>query len=172
MPAAGLPVASITTSTAVAAHASSPLVDEARPADARLVPADGAAGAARPLRVEIGDHRHLKARDGRHLGEEHRAELAGADQRGADRPAGFAAGREERCQVHGKDRPARIHGVLQKKINSRAAASDDMAVTGSQACGAAKRGVGNLERSLSVSVKVASRDSRPRSSKPRLPGAD
>ena len=116
-----------------------PALGEACSADASLFPTDGPARAARMLRVEICDDRHFKGRDSWHLGEEHRAELSSADQRCADWQAGFLAGREEMCQVHGKDRPVRIHGVLQKKkINSRAAASDDMAVTGSQACGAAR----------------------------------
>src|SRR5882724_52440 len=37
----------------------------------------------------------------RHLRQEHRAELAGADQRDADRLAGGVAGGEEAIKVHG-----------------------------------------------------------------------
>ena len=65
--------------------------DEPGAGDARRIPADRAAGVARPLGVEIGDHRDLDARHGRHLVEEHRAELAGADQPDPDRPSGRGA---------------------------------------------------------------------------------
>ena len=59
------------------------------------VPADGAAGLARALRIEIDDHGHFEPRRVRHLRQEHRAEFAGADQRDADGFAGGAAGVEE-----------------------------------------------------------------------------
>ena len=100
MPAAGLPVASITTSTRSSPQASRPSLDKTRARDAALIPADAAACRLRALGVEIGDHRDLEAGDRRHLRQEHRAELAGADQAGADRPAGINACGEKRLQVH------------------------------------------------------------------------
>ena len=53
-----------------------------------VVPADGAAGLARAFRIEIDDHGHLESPRMRHLREKHRAELAGADQRDANRLSG------------------------------------------------------------------------------------
>ena len=43
-------------------------------------PADRSADVPRPLRVEVGNHADRQAFRGRHLRQEHRAELAGADQ--------------------------------------------------------------------------------------------
>ena len=72
------------------AHA---IVGEGGSCDPRLIPADGAAGLARAVAVEIDDQRHLEPRRVRHLRQEHRAELAGADQRDANRLAGRERGR-------------------------------------------------------------------------------
>ena len=69
------------------------------------VPADGAAGLARALRIEIDDHRHLEPRRVRHLRQKHRAELAGADQGDADGFSGRKAGVEQMMQVHGSVDP-------------------------------------------------------------------
>ena len=65
------------------------------------VPADGAAGFARALRIEIDDHGHLEPRRVRHLRQKHRAEFAGADQGDADGFSGRKAGVEQMMQVHG-----------------------------------------------------------------------
>jgi hypothetical protein len=46
--------------------------------------AHGPAGLTCPIRIEVGDHGNLEPGDGRHLGEKHRAELAGADERHAN----------------------------------------------------------------------------------------
>ncbi len=77
------------------------VVGEGGSRDPCVVPADGAAGLARTVAVEIDDQRHLEARRVRHLRQEHRAELAGADQRDANRLAGREAGVEEVMKVHG-----------------------------------------------------------------------
>ena len=100
MPAAGLPVASTTTSTAPGSAGRLAVGDEAGARDPRLVPADAPAGGPRPLRVEIGDDGDLEAGNGRHLRQEHRAEFSGADQAGADGLAALAAGFEEVGEVH------------------------------------------------------------------------
>ncbi len=64
-------------------------------------PADGAAGLARALAVDVDNDRHLQPRRVRHLRQKHRAEFAGADQRDTDRLAGGRAGLEEAEEVHG-----------------------------------------------------------------------
>ena len=71
-------------------------------ADPRVIPADGAARLAGAIAVEVDDDRHLQPRRVRHLRQKHRAELAGADQRDANRFAGRAAGVEEMGEVHGE----------------------------------------------------------------------
>jgi hypothetical protein len=76
-------------------------IDEAGARDPLSVPADPPAGLLGPGRIEVGDHRHFQTRDGRHLGEEHRAELAGADQADPDRPPALSPGGELAHQVHG-----------------------------------------------------------------------
>ena len=73
----------------VAAGCGRAIVGEFRRRYACVIPADGAAGVARALRIEIDDHRHFEPRRMRHLRQEHRAELAGADQGDAD---GFSGG--------------------------------------------------------------------------------
>jgi hypothetical protein len=57
---------------------------EARAGNPLLIPAHGPAGLTCPIRIEVGDHGNLEPGDGRHLGEEHRAEFAGADERHAN----------------------------------------------------------------------------------------
>lgn len=76
--------------------------DKRRRGDALRIPADGAAGLARAFRIEIDDDGHFKARRMRYLRQEHRAELAGADQRHADGLSRRAAGIEEMREVHEK----------------------------------------------------------------------
>src|SRR3982075_2640214 len=71
----------------------------------RGVPADGAAGLARAIRIEGDDHGHLEPRRMRHLRKKHRAELAGADQRDADGFSGRAADVEQMREVHGGGDP-------------------------------------------------------------------
>ena len=78
------------------------VIGEGRRRDPRLIPADGLAGVLRALRIEIDDDGHFEARHVRHLRQEHRAELAGADQRDADGFAGGVAGGEEAVEVHGE----------------------------------------------------------------------
>ena len=63
------------------------VVGEAGRGDALLGPADAPAGLARAIRREVGDRGDLDAGRGGHLRQEHRAELAGADQPDAHRPA-------------------------------------------------------------------------------------
>ena len=70
--------------------------------DPGVVPADGLAGVPGALRIEIDDDGDFKSRHMRHLRQEHRAELAGADQRDTDRLAGGAAGVEEMMEIHVK----------------------------------------------------------------------
>ena len=77
------------------------VVGECGGVDPRRIPAHSAASLARTIRIEIGDDCDLDAWRVRHLSKEHRAELAGADQRDADRFAGGAAGVEEMMEVHG-----------------------------------------------------------------------
>ncbi len=84
----------------IARHRLGAVGDEFRRRDPRIVPADGAAGVFRALRIEVDDHGHLEPRRVRHLRQKHRAELAGADQRDADGLAGGGAGLEEVGEVH------------------------------------------------------------------------
>ena len=88
------------------------VVGEGGRCDPRLVPADGAAGLAGAVAVEIDDHRHLQPRRVRHLRQKHRAEFAGADQRDANRFAGSAAGVEEVMKVHGGVIRSRMIAVI------------------------------------------------------------
>ena len=62
-------------------------------------PADLPAGPAGPLDVEVGDGGDLERRVG-HLGQEHRAELAGADEPHPDRPAGCRPFLRQAEEVH------------------------------------------------------------------------
>ena len=97
MPAGAWPVASTTTSMSAAliiAAASS--VNRVAAMRSRA-PADAPARLARAVRRQIGDRGDLDAGRGRHLGQEHRAELAGADQPDAHRPA---APDRELVQIH------------------------------------------------------------------------
>jgi hypothetical protein len=55
--------------------------DEPDSCDPGRIPANGPAGVTGPLRIEIGNDRNLDARRRRRLVQEHRTELAGADQR-------------------------------------------------------------------------------------------
>ena len=75
---------------------------EGRRCDPVVVPADGAAGLACALRIEIDDDGHFQPRCVRHLRQEHRAEFAGADQRDAHGFAGSVACDEEGGEVHGR----------------------------------------------------------------------
>src|SRR5689334_2425247 len=70
--------------------------------DPGLVPAHALARVPRALRIEIDDDGYLEPGYMRHLRQEHRAELAGADQRHAHRLAGGVAGLQEGEEVHGK----------------------------------------------------------------------
>jgi hypothetical protein len=64
------------------------------------VPAGGAQLVACPRHIEIGNADHVHAGRAAHLGEEHGAELAGADQPDGDRAAGRGAFEELGVQVH------------------------------------------------------------------------
>ena len=77
-----------------------PFVDDGGAGGAFGVPADGGHGGPRPLRRQVGDDGDLQPRRRRHLGEEHRAELAGADQPGADRAAAGGLRLELEEEVH------------------------------------------------------------------------
>jgi hypothetical protein len=61
--------------------------DERRPRNARHIPPHPPAGPTRPLGVEIGNNRHFQSGHCRHLVQEHRPELAGADQPHPHRPS-------------------------------------------------------------------------------------
>jgi hypothetical protein len=54
--------------------------DKCRALDPRRIPPDPMTREARPVRVEVGDDGDFQAGDRRHLREEHRAKLAGADE--------------------------------------------------------------------------------------------
>ena len=64
--------------------------DKRGPCDAGPFPPDISASRAGPLGVEIGDDRHFQPGHRRHLVQEHRPELAGADQANSHRPPGGA----------------------------------------------------------------------------------
>ncbi len=93
MPAAGLPVTSTTTSTSSRAIAAAPSSVKVQARIDGLVPADMGGGAPGAVDVEVGDGGNAEAGRGRRLGEEHGAELAGADDGDADRPLGYRDGR-------------------------------------------------------------------------------
>jgi hypothetical protein len=105
------------------AHA---VIGESGPRDQRLVPADGAARLAGAVAIEIDDHRDFKPGRMRHLRQEHRAELAGADQRDADRLAGLMAGVEKAKKVHGSDPFAirRVPDAVQRETLRRRAGTN------------------------------------------------
>jgi len=65
------------------------------------IPADRGHRRLGALGREVGDGGHLQPRRGRDLAEEHRAELAGTDQPGADRAALRRLGLELGEEVHG-----------------------------------------------------------------------
>ena len=79
------------------AHA---VIGEGGSRDPLCIPADGAAGFAGAVAIEIDDDGHFKSRRVRHLRQKHRAEFSGADQRDANRLAGRKAGVEEAMKVH------------------------------------------------------------------------
>ena len=60
------------------------LIGEARAGNARRVPPHSAARLSRSLLIEVGNHRDLDPGNRRHLREEHRAKLAGANQTDAN----------------------------------------------------------------------------------------
>jgi hypothetical protein len=74
------------------------VLDEAGARNALIAPADVAAGGFRPLRVEIGDCRDVEMRRCRRLREEHRAELAGADEADPDGAGRLDAAAQARRQ--------------------------------------------------------------------------
>ena len=75
--------------------------DERGSCDPGRIPADAPACVTGPLRIEIGNDRDLHARHRRRLVQEHRAELAGADQRDPHRsPVGGALLRQA-VKAHG-----------------------------------------------------------------------
>lgn len=57
---------------------------------------------AGPRRLEVGDGQHVDAGGAASLGELHRAELAGADQHQAQRPALSVPLKQQAMQVHGQ----------------------------------------------------------------------
>jgi hypothetical protein len=74
------------------------VLDEAGARNALLAPADVAAGGFRPLDVEVGDANDVDMRRGRHLREEHRAELARPDEADPDGPGRLDAAAQARWQ--------------------------------------------------------------------------
>ena len=112
MPAAGLPVASMTMSSsgcAISASASSctkvvpcaqRFSERARGVPLRA-PADACERLLGARRREIGDAEQMQAGRARHLREEHRTEFAGADQADAHGFAGLGQGLELGVQIHG-----------------------------------------------------------------------
>src|SRR5215212_9282583 len=87
------------------AHA---VIGEGGPRDPLRIPADGAAGFAGAVAIDVDDDGHFKPRRVRHLRQKHRAEFSGADQRDADRLAGRKAGVEEAMKVHGRNPTSKI----------------------------------------------------------------
>ena len=78
------------------------VLQELRALDQLCRPADGAAGALGALRREVGDGGDLDAPHLGRLGQEHGAELAGADQPDADRaPAIAQALLQKSVEIHG-----------------------------------------------------------------------
>ena len=112
MPADGLPVASMTMSICGAAitrcgvvgrrcvvRVAAPL-RERRRTDALRRPAGRAQRGARAIRREVGDRDDVDARRRARLRQVHRAELAGADERDAQRLAFVLALLQQMVQVH------------------------------------------------------------------------
>ena len=63
-------------------------------------PAGLGEGAPGPPHIEIGDGQHVQSRRGARLGQEHGAELAGADETGPDRASRLGAFGQHAVQVH------------------------------------------------------------------------
>ena len=76
------------------------VVGKAGGGDAGFVPTHPAACLARPIRSEVGDRRDLQAGRRRHLRQEHRPELARADQSDTHWFAGFRPLLEQPVEVH------------------------------------------------------------------------
>ena len=70
----------------------------------RVIPADSAAGFARPVAVDVDDERHLQPRRMRHLRQKHRAELAGADQPDAEWLAFSRSLQQQTMEIHERSR--------------------------------------------------------------------
>ena len=79
------------------------LMPRSRRCNSRVVPTDGATRFARAIPVDVDDERHFEPWGVRRLRQEHRAELAGPDQRNADRFAGGIADVEEVGEIHEGD---------------------------------------------------------------------
>ncbi len=77
-----------------------PVIGESGSRDPLCIPADGAAGFAGTVAIEIDDDGYFKPRRVRYLRQKHRAEFSGTDQRDANRLAGRMAGVEEAVKVH------------------------------------------------------------------------
>ena len=73
---------------------------ETRARDAARIPAGGAARRLGAVEIAVANQRHVEPGDRGHLGQEHRAEFAGADQSDAHRFVGVDARGEQRLQVH------------------------------------------------------------------------
>ena len=99
MPATGLPVASITTSTRLSWQTSPPSAVKCVSAMRAESQPDSLARTLGAFRIEIGDYRDLEAADRRHLRQKHRAEFSSTDQSDADRLVRIDPGGEERLQV-------------------------------------------------------------------------
>ena len=73
---------------------------EPRRRETFVAPTGGATGSARAIGIQVSDHRHFHRQRGWHLAQEHRAELAGADQGHANRPARIGARTEFVVEIH------------------------------------------------------------------------
>ena len=99
------------------------IVGEAGAGGESVAPTDAAACGAGAVRVEIRDHAHLEpGRRGR-LAQEHRAELAGADQCDPNRPRGDGTLAEQLVDVHGALRPLLRKGRARSGSRPQAARS-------------------------------------------------
>ena len=89
----------------VGSHRVEGVVGEPGAGEEGVAPARGAACGAGAVRIEVGDDAHLEPARRGHLGEEHRAELAGPHEPDPHRAGGRGAFAKEPVDVHDAFRP-------------------------------------------------------------------
>ena len=97
------------------------IVGESRAGEEGVAPADGAAGGAGAVRIEVRDHAHFESGRRGRLAQEHRAELAGADEPDPHRPCRRGALAKLLVDVHGVLRPPLRGGWAPRDSRRRAA---------------------------------------------------